>query len=51
MPPISRGFRGRRPQVDPTRVPPAQYVTPDFPVLSASPTPRTPLDRHYGMDD
>jgi DMSO/TMAO reductase YedYZ molybdopterin-dependent catalytic subunit len=25
------------------RVPPGQYVTPDFPVLSAGPTPRTPL--------
>jgi DMSO/TMAO reductase YedYZ molybdopterin-dependent catalytic subunit len=24
-------------------VPPGQYVTPDFPVLSAGPTPRTPL--------
>ena len=44
MSPISRGFRGRRPQVDPTRVPPGQYVTPDFPVLSAGPTPHTPLD-------
>ena len=36
---------GRRPQVDATRVPPGQYVTSDFPVLSAGPTPRTPLDR------
>jgi DMSO/TMAO reductase YedYZ molybdopterin-dependent catalytic subunit len=42
---ISRGFRGRRPQVDPSRVPPGQYVTRDFPVLSAGPTPHTPLDR------
>jgi DMSO/TMAO reductase YedYZ molybdopterin-dependent catalytic subunit len=42
---ISRGFRGRRPQVDPSRVPPGQYVTRDFPVLSAGPTPKTPLDR------
>jgi DMSO/TMAO reductase YedYZ molybdopterin-dependent catalytic subunit len=25
-------------------VPPGQYVTPDFPVLSAGPTPHTPLD-------
>jgi DMSO/TMAO reductase YedYZ molybdopterin-dependent catalytic subunit len=43
---ISRGFRGRRPasDVDPTRVPPGQYVTDDFPVLSAGPTPRTPLE-------
>jgi DMSO/TMAO reductase YedYZ molybdopterin-dependent catalytic subunit len=44
MSPVSRGFRGRRPPVDPTRVPPGQYVTHDFPVLSAGPTPHTPLD-------
>jgi DMSO/TMAO reductase YedYZ molybdopterin-dependent catalytic subunit len=38
---ISRGFR-RRDRVDapPERVPPGQYVTSDFPVLSAGPTPR-----------
>jgi DMSO/TMAO reductase YedYZ molybdopterin-dependent catalytic subunit len=42
--PISRGFSGRRrPSVDPSRVPPGQYVTDDFPVLSAGPTPHTPL--------
>jgi len=43
---ISRGFRGRRqePAVA-DRLPPGQYLTPDFPVLSAGPTPRTPLDR------
>jgi DMSO/TMAO reductase YedYZ molybdopterin-dependent catalytic subunit len=45
MSPISRGFMGRRrPDADPERVPPGQYVTPDFPVLSAGPTPHTPLD-------
>ena len=44
MSPISRGFRGRRPRADPTRLPPGQYVTRDFPVLSAGPTPHTPLD-------
>src|SRR4051795_12197952 len=44
MPAFSRGFRGRRVDVDPARVPPGQYVTDDFPVLSAGPTPRTPLD-------
>jgi hypothetical protein len=44
MPLISRGFSGRRPEVDPTRVPPGQYVVSDYPVLSAGPTPRTPLD-------
>jgi DMSO/TMAO reductase YedYZ molybdopterin-dependent catalytic subunit len=44
MPPISRGFRGRRqPEADARRLPPGQYLTPDFPVLSAGPTPRTPL--------
>jgi DMSO/TMAO reductase YedYZ molybdopterin-dependent catalytic subunit len=43
--PISRGFRGRRrPVADPSRVPPGQYVTEDFPVLSAGPTPHTKLD-------
>ena len=45
MTPISRGFSGRRrPVADPSRVPPGQYVTHDFPVLSAGPTPHTPLD-------
>ncbi len=45
MAPISRGFTGRRrSDVDPARVPPGQYVTGDFPVLSAGPTPRTPLE-------
>ncbi len=44
MAPITRGFRGHRPAVDPSRVPPGQYVVHDFPVLSAGPTPRTPLD-------
>ena len=41
---ISRGFHGRRrPEVDAARVPPGQYVTADFPVLSAGPTPRVQL--------
>ena len=44
MSPISRGFLGRRPQADAARVPPGQYLTRDFPVLSAGPTPHTPLD-------
>jgi DMSO/TMAO reductase YedYZ molybdopterin-dependent catalytic subunit len=46
MPPISRGFR-RRHAADPAqegRVPPGQHVVSDFPVLSAGPTPHTPLD-------
>ena len=42
---ISRGFRGRRqPGATAARLPPGQYETPDFPVLSAGPTPRTRLD-------
>jgi DMSO/TMAO reductase YedYZ molybdopterin-dependent catalytic subunit len=43
---VSRGFRGRRsdPDADPSRVPPGQYVTDDFPVLSAGATPHTALD-------
>jgi hypothetical protein len=46
MTPISRGFRGRsRPDAPADRVPPGQYVTDDFPVLSAGPTPHTPLDQ------
>jgi DMSO/TMAO reductase YedYZ molybdopterin-dependent catalytic subunit len=44
MSPISRGFRGRRPTVDPARLPPGQYVEQDFPVLSYGPTPRVHLD-------
>jgi DMSO/TMAO reductase YedYZ molybdopterin-dependent catalytic subunit len=42
MTPASRGFFGRRrPSVDDARLPPGQYWTDDFPVLSAGPTPRT----------
>jgi DMSO/TMAO reductase YedYZ molybdopterin-dependent catalytic subunit len=45
MPPISRGFGGRpRRDVDPSRVPPGQYVVRDFPVLSAGPTPHTAIE-------
>ena len=45
MSPISRGFRGRRRlDADSERVPPGQYLTDDFPVLSAGPTPHTPLE-------
>jgi DMSO/TMAO reductase YedYZ molybdopterin-dependent catalytic subunit len=36
---ISRGFGGHRGAADP-RIPPGQYRTDDFPVLSAGPTPR-----------
>ena len=41
---VTRGFLGRRAAVDSSRVPPGQYVTRDFPVLSAGPTPHTRLD-------
>ena len=42
---ISRGFGGRRRRdVDPSRIPPGQYVVDDFPVLSAGPTPHTRLE-------
>ena len=41
---VSRGFTGRRRDDGSGRVPPGQYRTDDFPVLSAGPTPRTPLD-------
>ena len=45
MSPISRGFSGRRrPVADPSRLPPGQYLERGFPVLSAGPTPHTPLD-------
>src|SRR5919202_4005404 len=41
---IARGFRGRSPQAaEALRLPPGQYETKDFPVLSAGPTPHTSL--------
>ena len=40
---IARGFHRRRPESSPSRLPPGQYETRDFPVLSAGPTPRTSL--------
>ena len=45
MSPISRGFRRKREEAPAGRVPPGQYVTRDFPVLSAGPTPKVPLER------
>ncbi len=41
---ISRGFSGRGRSEDSERLPPGQYLTNDFPVLSAGPTPHTPLE-------
>ena len=44
---VTRGFVGRRggAPADRRRLPPGQYLTDDYPVLSAGPTPHTPLDR------
>ena len=49
---VTRGFVGRSrsagagaPGDAASRTPPGQYLTTDFPVLSAGPTPRTPLDQ------
>jgi DMSO/TMAO reductase YedYZ molybdopterin-dependent catalytic subunit len=39
---FSRGFHGRRERD--SGLPPGQYLTHDFPVLSAGPTPSIPLD-------
>ncbi|WP_248239468.1 sulfite oxidase-like oxidoreductase [Microbacterium kunmingense] len=39
---FTRGFGSRRRDADPD-LPPGQYLTTDFPVLSAGPTPRIPL--------
>ena len=42
---ISRGFRGKRAtEREGSRLPPGQYLVDDFPVLSAGPTPHTPLE-------
>jgi DMSO/TMAO reductase YedYZ molybdopterin-dependent catalytic subunit len=41
---VNPGFGGRRRSSRPD-LPPGQYLTEDFPVLSAGPTPRIPLDR------
>jgi DMSO/TMAO reductase YedYZ molybdopterin-dependent catalytic subunit len=44
--PISRGFLGRGQTVEEASLlPPGQYVTRDFPVLSAGPTPHSALDQ------
>jgi DMSO/TMAO reductase YedYZ molybdopterin-dependent catalytic subunit len=47
MSPASRGFRHLRRPTDEQagRIPPGQYVTDGFPVLSAGPTPRTTPER------
>ena len=40
---VSRGFVGRR-RAGSASLPPGQYLTEDFPVLSAGPTPKITLD-------
>ncbi|WP_022723619.1 molybdopterin-dependent oxidoreductase [Rhodopseudomonas sp. B29] len=44
---VTRGFKGKRrtDATDRARLPPGQYLTPEFPVLTAGPTIHTPLDR------
>ncbi|WP_037495883.1 molybdopterin-dependent oxidoreductase [Solirubrobacter soli] len=41
---ITRGFHRRRDTTPGDRLPPGQYLERGFPVLSAGPTPETPLD-------
>src|SRR5678815_5936173 len=42
---VSRGFRGKRAKErEAAQLPPGQYLVDGFPVLSAGPTPHTPLD-------
>jgi len=45
---VTRGFVGRRRAEGSgdaaSRIPPGQYITRDFPVLSAGPTPHTPVE-------
>lgn len=40
---VSPGFHGRR-RESAVQLPPGQYLTEDFPVLSAGPTPRIPME-------
>jgi DMSO/TMAO reductase YedYZ molybdopterin-dependent catalytic subunit len=48
---ISRGFSGRRTPTD-VKLPPGQYLTTDFPILSAGPTPHIPLEKwEFVIDD
>jgi DMSO/TMAO reductase YedYZ molybdopterin-dependent catalytic subunit len=43
---VSRGFSGRR-RTNQPNLPPEQYLTEDFPVLSAGPTPRVPTEEWH----
>lgn len=40
---INKGFSRKRDSGEGERIPPGQYLTRDFPVLTAGPTPRIPL--------
>jgi len=42
---IARGFHRKRESAPTGRIPPGQYLERGFPVLSAGPTPHTPLER------
>ena len=46
--PTTRGFKGKRSNANNNRIPPGQYVTQDFPVLTAGPTQRTPAE-HWSL--
>ena len=46
---FSRGFRGRPRSGTAARLPPGQYETRDFPVLSAGPTPRVSLAAYHHL--
>jgi DMSO/TMAO reductase YedYZ molybdopterin-dependent catalytic subunit len=49
---IARGFHGKRAAVPAGRLPPGQYETRDFPVLSAGPTPRvSPATWDFTIED
>ena len=42
---VTRGFFGRRRETPPRPIPPGQYLERGFPVLTAGPTQRVPLDQ------
>lgn len=42
---FNKGFQGKRRAQQSERIPPGQYLTDDFPVLTAGPTPRIALDQ------
>ncbi len=49
---VSHGFHGRRRRRERDgRLPPSQYLVDGFPVLSAGPTPHTPLEPKMASQD